>query len=213
MPRDHRLLKGFLADITSVPPIIQVFKFNPGTITDSKITNWVGHNIPGLAYQRYHWTGGGPRVITFELFLDGYERANSIAGGTPGIDAGIHTDIANIQRMLYPKTGNLDIGGILTGQETSLSGLNPFDKNAEEQFIKPPKIVFGLGTLLLDVLVTKADIVIEMFSSKLDPVRAKVDIELRVLEHTALAKVQATLRTVRSTLGGANSIGQIAQIF
>lgn len=42
-----------------------LLQYFPETITDSKQTNWVTKEIPGLSHPLYQWTAGGPRIISF----------------------------------------------------------------------------------------------------------------------------------------------------
>lgn len=46
------------------------FQFNPQTVSDTKNTTYSNRNYAGLHYEDYSWSGGGERVITFQLFLD-----------------------------------------------------------------------------------------------------------------------------------------------
>lgn len=46
------------------------FQFNPQTINDVKTTLYETRKYAGLPYNDYVWSGGGERVISFQLFLD-----------------------------------------------------------------------------------------------------------------------------------------------
>ena len=46
------------------------FQFNPQTISDIKNTLYEVRNYAGLPYNDYIWSGGGERIISFQLFLD-----------------------------------------------------------------------------------------------------------------------------------------------
>lgn len=46
------------------------FQFNPQTISDVKSTLYETRGYTGLAYNDYIWSGGGERIISFQLFLD-----------------------------------------------------------------------------------------------------------------------------------------------
>lgn len=46
------------------------FQFNPQTITDVKNTLYEIRQYAGLSYNDYIWSGGGERIISFQLFLD-----------------------------------------------------------------------------------------------------------------------------------------------
>jgi len=208
-PRDKFLIKGFLASMDSNPPILLPFRFNPSTINDVKETNWVEHKIPGLPYAKYHWTGGGTRNISFELFLDGFETPTAIAG-VYGLTAGIHADIASLERFLYPKDGKSPNAAIakITGGSGSTNTPNLVNAasslisaNTKRQFVKPPIAIFGYGSFVANVIVRKAEINVEKWNNFLDPVRAKANVTLSVLEDTSLDSAQKYLRKIRSTAG------------
>lgn len=46
------------------------FQFNPQTINDVKNTLYETRGYAGLPYNDYIWSGGGERIISFNLFLD-----------------------------------------------------------------------------------------------------------------------------------------------
>lgn len=47
-----------------------MFQFNPSQIQDIKASNFEVRSYAGLPYVDYIWTGGGERIINFQLFLD-----------------------------------------------------------------------------------------------------------------------------------------------
>ena len=46
------------------------FQFNPQTISDVKNTLYETRQYAGMPYNDYIWSGGGERIISFQLFLD-----------------------------------------------------------------------------------------------------------------------------------------------
>lgn len=46
------------------------FQFNPQTISDVKSTIYATRGYANLPYNDYIWSGGGERIISFQLFLD-----------------------------------------------------------------------------------------------------------------------------------------------
>lgn len=75
------------------------FQFNPKTVSDVKSTLYEIRDYTGLSYNDYIWTGGGERIISFQLFLDntpqskytafrpesyGSHKANEIDGANKG---------------------------------------------------------------------------------------------------------------------------------
>jgi hypothetical protein len=200
---DSLLVKGFIADVFSSPAIIVGFKFNPTTIQESKSTNYVMQQVPGLSYSKYHWTGGGEHTLSFELFLDGYEQSTSLVP-VPFLTAGIHGEIANLQRLMLPRRSPTD-GAFLSrvGSAFAIDANSWSDNN--DQFKKPPTAIFGYGSMLYDVIIKNMVINTEMVSRKLDPVRARVAIQLTVIDNTPLAVYMDKLRIARSLVGSVSS--------
>ena len=75
------------------------FQFNPQTINDVKNTLYEVRGYTGMNYNDYVWSGGGERIITFQLFLDntpqskyaafrpdsyGSKKANEISSSNDG---------------------------------------------------------------------------------------------------------------------------------
>jgi hypothetical protein len=45
------------------------FLLNPDTLSDTKPSNWVAHQVPGQAAPVYQWVSGGPRIVSFEALV------------------------------------------------------------------------------------------------------------------------------------------------
>src|SRR5258706_14679527 len=103
MPEERRVLRGFLANIEVLPPLIFTFQFNPNSISDSKAVNYADRetdlcgNAPGKVY-----TGGGHRTISFDFKLYGNEQGLNVLNPTP-LDNGISTELAKLRSFMYPK--------------------------------------------------------------------------------------------------------------
>ncbi len=54
-----------------------VFQFNPQTLSDDKTVNYTTRNYTGVSYEDYIWTGGGERVMSFQLFLDNTPQSHT----------------------------------------------------------------------------------------------------------------------------------------
>lgn len=55
------------------------FQFNPQTISDIKTTLYETRGYTGLSYNDYIWSGGGERIISFQLFLDNTPQSKTQA--------------------------------------------------------------------------------------------------------------------------------------
>lgn len=164
---EKQVLRGFLANIEVVPPLIVTFQFNPETISDNKAVHYaerhtsLGEDTPGKVY-----TGGGERTISFEIKLHGLEQGTNALNPTP-VDNGITVELAKLRSFMYPKADAwATVGGSGEGR-----WLSP-----------PPTCVFGFGTKILECVVTGMEITETQFNSALAPVRAEAKITLTVIE-------------------------------
>ena len=75
---ERRVLRGFIASVDVVPPLIGTFQFNPGQVKDNKAVSYSDRegslcgSAPGKRY-----TGGGDRTITFDIELLGIEQGTN----------------------------------------------------------------------------------------------------------------------------------------
>lgn len=168
---ERQVLRGFLANIDVIPPLIVTFQYNPESISDNKAVNYADRNVelsgaaPGKQY-----TGGGHRTISFKFQLHGLEQGMD-AQNPSAIDNGISTELAKLRSFLYPKSDAwTTINQVLGGQGKRLSA--------------PPACVFGFGTKILECVVTDMQITETQFNSMLAPVRADVNITLHVIEES-----------------------------
>jgi len=184
-----QVLRGFLANITVLPPLIVTFQFNPATVSDNKSVKYEDTQgdlctAPGKTY-----TGGGDRTITFDLKLHGMEQGTNKVNPS-GIDNGIQTELAKLRSFLYPMD---DAWGALA----SLFG----DASQGKRLAAPPTCVFGFGTKILDCIVTDLNITETQFNSFLAPVRADVKVTLAVIEDGALYEFDKQHRNMLAALG------------
>jgi hypothetical protein len=186
---ERQVLRGFLANIDSIPPLIVTFQFNPETLTDNKTVNFADRNAglcgdaPGKQY-----TGGGDRTISFQLRLHGLEQGTNALNPT-GVDNGVSTELAKLRSFLYPKSDAWASVGALFGGEGGV------------RLSAPPTCIFGFGTRLLACVVTKVAVTETQFNSKLAPVRADVDVSLTVIEQGALYELDKQHRNLLAALG------------
>lgn len=167
---ERQVLRGFLANIEVLPPLIVTFQFNPDSISDNKAVNYTDRNTelcgnaPGKVY-----TGGGERTITFDLQLHGLEKGANALNPLP-VDNGISTELAKLRSFLYPKADAwAQLGSLLGG-----------DQGRRVQ--APPTCVFGFGTRVLECVLTGLTVTETQFNSALAPVRADVSVSLSVVE-------------------------------
>lgn len=164
---EKQVLRGFLANVEVIPPLIVTFQFNPESISDNKAVNYaeryssLSEDTPGKVY-----TGGGERTISFNIKLYGLEQGTNSLNPTP-VDNGISTELAKLQSFMYPKVDAwATIGSSEYGRRIS----------------SPPTCVFGFGTKILECVVTGMSITETQFNSALAPVRAEAEITLSIIE-------------------------------
>jgi hypothetical protein len=187
---ERQVLRGFLANIDVVPPLIVTFQFNPESVSDNKMVKYADRdgdlcgNAPGKEY-----TGGGDRTISFDIKLHGLEQGTDRLNPTP-VDNGISTELAKLRSFLYPKGDAWATMRELLGKEgVKLSS--------------PPACIFGFGTKILECWVTEMTINETQFNSLLAPVRADVKITLTVIEGegNALYELDTQRRNALAALG------------
>jgi hypothetical protein len=189
---ENLVLRGFLANIDMIPPLILTFQFNPTTVTDNKAVNFADRaatlsgNAPGKVY-----TGGGHRTISFGLKLHGLEQGSNVLNPS-AIDNGISTELAKLRSFLYPKA---DAWGTLSGL---LGG-----SSSGKRLAAPPTCFFGFGTKILECVVTAVQITETQFNSALAPVRAEATVTLEVIEDdsNALYQLDKQHRNLLAALG------------
>ena len=195
---ENQVLRGFIANIEVIPPLIVTFQFNPDSINDNKQVNYADRNAelcgnaPGKIY-----TGGGHRTISFDLKLHGLEkRRNALAtdelSNLDTLTNGISSDLATLRSFLYPKSDAWTT-------TTQLFGLSGDGK----RLASPPECIFGFGAKVLECVVTDITVNETQFNSGLAPVRADVSVTLVVKEESdnLLYKLNTQYRNLQTALG------------
>lgn len=189
---ERQVLRGFLANIKVIPPLILTFQFNPESMTDNKAVTYadgqveLGGNAPGKVY-----TGGGHRTISFDIRLHGLEEGSDALNPTP-LDNGVSTELAKLRSFLYPKADAWSTVGQLFGGE---EGGRPLTA--------PPTCIFGFGTKILECVVTELNVRETQFNSLLAPVQAEVTVTLTVNEEDGggLYELDKQRRNLLAALG------------
>ena len=189
---ERQVLRGFLANIKVIPPLILTFQFNPESMTDNKAVTYadgqveLGGNAPGKVY-----TGGGHRTISFDIRLHGLEEGSDALNPTP-LDNGVSTELAKLRSFLYPKADAWSTVGQLFGGEEGGRALTA-----------PPTCIFGFGTKILECVVTELNVRETQFNSLLAPAQAEVTVTLTVNEEDGggLYELDKQRRNLLAALG------------
>ena len=183
---EQQVLRGFIASVDVMPPLIVTFQFNPGLVKDNKAVKYSDGKDSGSAPGK-QYTGGGDRTMTFDIELLGIEQGTNRLNPT-AVDNGISTELAKLRSFLYPR-------------EDAWAVVIP--KKDGKAVSSPPTCVFGFGTKILDCWVTNIQISEKQFNSKLAPVRATAAITLTVREDadSALYQLDRQRRNALAALG------------
>lgn len=130
-PRGRVSARGSLVDKRCIGNINSTyyFQFNPQTISDTKETLYETRRYAGIPYNDYIWSGGGERVISFQLFLDDTPGSDSVnawkilgGGGTVYANSsfkdqlvgGIKSAISSLKQSALPDKGPKSINWEIT---------------------------------------------------------------------------------------------------
>ena len=185
---ERQVMRGFIASVDVLPPLVVTFQFNPERLDDNKAVRYADRdtdlcgNAPGKQY-----TGGGDRTVTFDIKLYGYERGTNVLNPT-AVDNGISTELAKLRSFLYPR-------------EDAWAVMIPVEDG--RRLSPPPSCIFGFGTRILEGVVTDLRITETQFNSMLAPVRADVSITLAIREErgSALYELDRQRRNALAALG------------
>ena len=186
---ERQVLRGFLANIDVIPPLIITFQFNPEKISDNKTVKFSDrtNDLCGAAPKKVY-TGGGPRIISFDIKLHGLERGTNAVNPT-ALDNGISTELAKLRSFLYPSSDAWGTFGIASEEGVRMT--------------PPPTCIFGFGTKILECVVTDINVTETQFNSLLAPVRADVKVTLAVIEAdgNGLYELDKQHRNILAALG------------
>lgn len=162
------VLRGFIANVDVIPPLIFTFQYNPESVSDNKRVQFVDRNtaLCGNAPGKFY-VGGGDRTISFSFKLHGLEQGTNILNPL-ALDNGISTELAKLRSFLYPKA---DAWALMSAATPGGMRIN-----------SPPPCYFGFGTKILQGVITDMQITETQFNSKLAPVRADVTVTIVVNE-------------------------------
>ncbi len=176
-PNSPRLQKGALIGLDPFNPLasIVIFQYNPETITRTLRARTVsgaggggGQAVPGEAMRL-----AGPPEESFKLDVsldatDQMEKADPITA-----QLGIHPQLASLEMLLYPKSA-LVIANEVLMQAGVIEVIPP----------EAPLAVLVWGVKrVLPVRLSGFTITEEMFDPNLNPIHAKVSLDLNVLSY------------------------------
>lgn len=172
-----RLLKGAIVAIdpaTSGRSTI-VFQYNPETVKRSLEPQMAGAQ-GGERSQGLRYTGAPVETIDLEVAIDAVDQLE--AGQGQALQKGIHPQLAALETLLYPHSGQVKQNGLLL--ELGTIEIAPY--------VAPLALFIWGGNRVLPVSLTRYSISEEMFDTHLNPIRATVTLGLRALSYSDVDK-------------------------
>lgn len=200
-PRSPKLLKGALIEFSErfigpVPNVI-VFQYNPETMTRT-LEVWnpagggatTGNEAVGSAdISQTAQPHDPPETFALTLELDATDALENPQSHPVAVISGIADRIAALEMLLYPQQGTL-VGGLLGSVGDALGGTagNAIGGPGNKLDASPlprgtvPVVLFAWGPgRIVPVRLTSFSIEEQAYSPQLYPIRAKVNIGLRIL--------------------------------
>jgi hypothetical protein len=178
--RGPRVFKGALVSIGSTDPTPQVisFQYNPATLKRSLKPLMVGGEA-GDRSQSVRITGAPTETYSVEIEID---AADDLENGDPvATKLGIQPQLALLELLIYPALSRVMENAVLLSAGT-----------IEIAPIAAPRLLFVWGQRrVLPVQLSAYSISEEEFDSSLNPIRATVSLEMRVLTYSDLSASNA----------------------
>ncbi|MDB4951663.1 MAG: hypothetical protein JWM27_4312 [Gemmatimonadetes bacterium] len=206
-PGSPRLLKGAIVGLDPMNPLasVVVFQYNPDTLTRRIQAN---ASQPNPAQGEALRLKGPPQeTITLTVEIDAtdqMEQANPVTALL-----GIHPTLASLEMLLYPKSALMIANEVLA--QAGVIEVIPAEA---------PLTLFIWGVKrVVPVRLTDFSITEEAFDPDLNPIRAKVQLGLRVLTYQdlglasvggALFMAHQVVKEVMATVGGIGAIAGAA---
>lgn len=166
------------------PERFLLFQFNPAPLRDSKSVSYADRGKTGFDADDPIWISGGPRSISFELFLDATEGSRQKHLGRTGGET-----LSKSEYVTHdPSRGTMKQVEFLQSLQRPLvpkENLPRFVRNSvipAEQFSAPPEIIFVYGYLYFEGVVSELSIEHKLFNRSLIPIRSEANVTIRIIE-------------------------------
>lgn len=183
--RPNVLRGAFIEYGLSLPPLLFAFQFNPETLSRSRTASWTSSGADGSGNGCREGSEGQQRAclsqvqvseesISLSLMLDATDDLNDAAGVAGQF--GIGPQLSVLELMIYPKTDQLfgfPIGNLIGGD----------DQFGAAQAKTIPVLLFVWGRKrVMPVVMTSLQITEQEYFPDLNPKRAQIAVQLKVLE-------------------------------
>jgi hypothetical protein len=178
-PRSPQLLKGALAlyedDTATSDPDVVVFQYNPDKVRRSLTARRPEREGRNQAAPEDVLRVAGPPVETIDLsvVLDAADQLADPDGNRTAAEKGLHPALAALELMMYPSS--LDLEQLERQAAAGEVQVQPGDL--------PLTLLIWGRSRVVPVAVTRFGIAEEAFDTRLNPIRAKVDLALKVLTY------------------------------
>jgi len=202
-----RLTKGAIIGVDLFNPIasVVIFQYNPETVT--RTLQPQGASESGAKAEAMRLKGAPIETIKMDLEIDAADQLET--GDTFAEKLGISPQLSALEMLAYPKT-------LLVAINTALMALGTLE-------ILPPigpftLLVWGLKRVV-PVRLNELTITEELHDAALNPIRAKVNVGLRVLSYNDLSLTNPgyyifvayqVVKEVMATIGSIRNVGELA---
>jgi hypothetical protein len=172
-PRSPRLLRGAIVGIDPFNPVasVIVFQYNPDTLTRSVQAQVARRQEYGNRAEPMRLAGAPTESIGLEVEIDATDQLER--GDEKTADMGIYPQLSALEMLLYPKTL-----AVVANTALALMGVTEWIPT------EAPMTLFVWGIKrVVPVRLTGVSITEEAHDVNLNPIRAKVSLDLRVLSY------------------------------
>jgi len=178
-PSSPRLQKGAIVGLDPANPLasIVIFQYNPDTLTRTLTAQTSGGE--GDKGEAMRLKGPPQETIKLDVEIDAVDQLEQAK--PPATIMGIYPALASLEMLLYPKSSLVIANEVL--QQMGIIEVVPPEA---------PLTLFVWGIKrVLPVRLTSFSITEEAFDPNLNPIRAKVGLEMRVLNYQDLGLASA----------------------
>lgn len=174
-PRSPRVMKGGLVAyrLPSTSPLVIAFQYNPDEVSRSLQSQAAGGGGRG---ETNRVNGPPQETLTFSVEIDAADQLEKPGENAAVVENGLHPVIAAIERLVYPSYPM-----VIANEALAVAG-SAFILNETA----PLTLLVWGPRRVLPVQIQSLAIKEEAFDQRLNPIRAKADLSVRVLTYRDL---------------------------
>lgn len=210
-PNSPRLLKGAIIGVDPLNPVASViiFQYNPDTLTRTINAQTTGSDNASQG-EALRFKGPPRESIKLDVEIDAADQLEEAK--FPATSMGIYPTLASLEMLLYPKSA-IAIANEVLARFGIIEVIQP----------EAPLTLFIWGARrVLPVRLTQFTITEEAFDPNLNPIRAKVSLDLNVLNYQdlgllsvggSLFMVHQVAKEVMATINGVGNLPSASASF